>query len=72
MKQEQLKEFDKLAQSIFYEMFGNPVTNEKKWNKCQWKDVFDTKLGKMLDKKKQNPIEQSSDYLVAAEKKLLS
>ena len=32
LKQEQLKEFDKLAQSIFYDMFGDPVTNEKGWN----------------------------------------
>ena len=31
VKQEQLKEFDKLAQSIFYDMFGDPVTNEKGW-----------------------------------------
>lgn len=27
----QLEELDKLAQSIFYEMFGDPVTNEKGW-----------------------------------------
>ena len=31
LKQEQLKEFDKLAQSIFYDMFGDPVSNEKGW-----------------------------------------
>jgi type I restriction enzyme S subunit len=31
LKQEQLKEFDKLAQSIFYDMFGDPVTNDKEW-----------------------------------------
>ena len=31
VKQEQLKEFDKLAQSIFYDMFGDPVANEKGW-----------------------------------------
>lgn len=28
---EQLKELDKLSQSIFYEMFGDPVENEKGW-----------------------------------------
>lgn len=27
----QLEELDKLAQSIFYDMFGDPVTNEKGW-----------------------------------------
>ncbi len=30
-KKEQLKEYDKLAQSLFYDMFGDPVTNEKGW-----------------------------------------
>ena len=28
----QLEELDKLAQSIFYDMFGDPVTNEKGWD----------------------------------------
>ena len=28
-KKQQLKEYDVLAQSIFYEMFGNPIDNEK-------------------------------------------
>lgn len=28
---EQLAELDKLVQSVFYEMFGDPVTNEKGW-----------------------------------------
>lgn len=28
---EQLAEMDKLVQSVFYEMFGDPVTNEKGW-----------------------------------------
>lgn len=28
----QLRELDTLAQSIFYDMFGDPVTNEKGWN----------------------------------------
>ena len=32
-KKEQLKELDNLAQSIFYDMFGDPVTNEKGWGK---------------------------------------
>jgi type I restriction enzyme S subunit len=30
-KKQQLKELDALAQSIFYEMFGDPITNEKGW-----------------------------------------
>ena len=31
LKKEQLKDYDNLAQSIFYEMFGDPVMNEKGW-----------------------------------------
>ena len=31
-KREQLKEFDALAQSIFYQMFGDPNTNDRNWN----------------------------------------
>ena len=30
-KKEQFKELDNLAQAIFYDMFGDPVTNEKGW-----------------------------------------
>jgi len=33
-KKVQLKEYDQLAQSIFYDMFGDPVTNEKGWEKA--------------------------------------
>lgn len=31
-QKQQLKELDNLAQSIFYDMFSNPVENEKGWN----------------------------------------
>lgn len=31
LKKEQLKDFDNLDQSLFYEMFGDPVENEKGW-----------------------------------------
>ena len=39
IKKEQLKDYDALAQSIFYEMFGDPVVNEKGWEVKQLKDV---------------------------------
>lgn len=38
-KKEQLKELDNLAQSIFYDMFGDPVTNEKGWEIKKIEDV---------------------------------
>ena len=31
LKKQQLKGYDQLAQSIFYEMFGDPVENQKGW-----------------------------------------
>ena len=31
LKKEQLNDYDKLAQSLFYEMFGDPVENDKGW-----------------------------------------
>lgn len=42
-----LNELDNLAQSLFYEMFGDPITNEKGWDVKTWKDVFETKTGKL-------------------------
>lgn len=38
-KRQQLKELDTLAQSIFYDMFGDPVENEKGWEVSVLKDV---------------------------------
>ena len=39
LKKEQLKDYDNLAQSIFYEIFGDPVENEKGWEVKKMKDV---------------------------------
>ena len=39
LKKEQLKDYDNLAQSIFYEMFGDPVVNEKGWEKKRLGEV---------------------------------
>ena len=38
-KKAQLNELDNLAQSLFYEMFGDPITNEKGWEVKKLKDV---------------------------------
>ena len=38
-KKQQLKELDNLAQSIFYDMFGDPITNEKGWEMKKLGDV---------------------------------
>lgn len=31
-QKQQLKELDNLAQSVFYDMFGDPIENDKKWD----------------------------------------
>lgn len=38
-QKQQLKELDTLAQSIFIDMFGDPVTNEKGWEKDKIENV---------------------------------
>lgn len=45
LKKEQLKDYDDLAQSIFYEMFGDPVENEKGWEVKKIGDLAIVKTG---------------------------
>ena len=47
-KKAQLKEYDQLAQSIFYDMFGDPVTNEKGWEVKKLGEVCALKAGKAI------------------------
>lgn len=41
----QLRELDTLAQSIFYDMFGDPVGNEKQWDTKSLKEICDVRDG---------------------------
>lgn len=43
-KKTQLDEYDKLAQSIFYEMFGDPIDNPKKWEVKKLGEIAKEKL----------------------------
>ena len=45
LKKSQLKDLDTLAQSIFYDMFGDPVINEKGWNKCYFYNMGELSRG---------------------------
>lgn len=45
-KKQQVKELDNLAQSIFYDMFGDPVENEKGWEVKKWADCITIYNGK--------------------------
>lgn len=50
-KKAQLQEYDQLAQSIFYDMFGDPVTNEKGWEVKNMGEVGELQRGSGLSKK---------------------
>lgn len=45
LKKEQLKDFDNLAQSLFFEMFGDPVENEKGWEAKKLGEIGEFKNG---------------------------
>lgn len=47
-----LADFDTLAESVFLEMFGDPVGNSRGWVMRPFGEVCQVRLGKMLDKKK--------------------
>ena len=44
-KKQQLKELDALAESIFYTMFGDPITNEKGWEVKKLEDIATSQIG---------------------------
>lgn len=48
IKKEQLKDYDALAQSIFYEMFGDPVENEKGWEVKTLEDICEITSSKRV------------------------
>lgn len=56
-KQQQLRELDNLAQAIFYEMFGDPLTNPKGWEMKKWSEVISVINGKN-QKAVENPVGQ--------------
>lgn len=51
LKKEQLKDYDNLAQSIFYEMFGDPVGNEKGWEVKKLGEVCSVGTGSTPNRK---------------------
>ena len=51
LKKEQLKDYDNLAQSIFYEMFGDPVENEKGWEVKKLVEVCSVGTGSTPNRK---------------------
>ena len=56
---------DELVKSQFIEVFGDPVENEKEWPVFPLSKIASSRLGKMLDKKKQTGLYQRK-YLANA------
>ena len=48
LKKQQLKDYDQLAQSIFYEMFGDSVENEKGWEVKKLGDICEVTSAKRV------------------------
>ena len=65
-KREQLKELDALAESIFYTMFGDPITNEKGWEIKKLGEVCDVRDGTHDSPK----YLESSDYVLITSKNI--
>lgn len=51
LKRKELETYDKLAQSLFYEMFGDPVENEKGWEVKKFSALYKLKSGDGLSAK---------------------
>lgn len=51
LKKEQLKDYENLAQSIFYEMFGDPVENDKGWEVKKLGEVCSVGTGSTPNRK---------------------
>ena len=66
LKKQQLKDYDQLAQSIFYEMFGDPVENEKGWEVKKLGEICDIRDGTHDSPK----YVEHSDYLLITSKNI--
>ena len=64
---EQLKELDKLSQSIFYEMFGDPVENEKGWEVKKLGEITDICTGSTPNRNNEDYYEGSIPWVKSTE-----
>jgi len=53
-RRKSLELLDELVQSVFLDMFGDPVTNPKGWEAVAFGEATESRLGKMLDKSKES------------------
>lgn len=62
-RQQAIEKLDQLLQATFIDMFGDPVSNPKGWELKAISDISESRLGKMLDKKKQSASKDQYKYL---------
>ena len=62
-RQQAIEKLDQLLQATFIDMFGDPVSNPKGWDLRSVGEISESKLGKMLDKKKQSSENDQYKYL---------
>ena len=55
MRKQQLAELDNLIKSIFYDMFGDPVTNEKGWEIKKLSDIGEVNRGVSKHRPRNDP-----------------
>ena len=46
LRKQQLSKLDELVKSRFIELFGDPITNERKWNTLVWSNVLTIRNGR--------------------------
>jgi len=51
-RKESIALLDEFLKSTFWEIFGDPITNKRKWKSLQVSEYGESRLGKMLDGKK--------------------
>ncbi|MGV2456484.1 UNVERIFIED_CONTAM: restriction endonuclease subunit S [Acinetobacter seifertii] len=62
-RQQAIEKLDQLLRVTFIDMFGDPVSNPKGWDLRSVGEISESKLGKMLDKKKQSSEIDQYKYL---------
>lgn len=65
LRQRELSQIDNLIKARFVELFGDVVLNDKHWETQEFSKVTDSRLGKMLDAKRQTG-QSSFPYLANA------
>lgn len=61
-RKQSIAKLDELLQSVFLDMFGDPVTNPKGWDNCKFGDVGTLDRGKSKHRPRNDPMLLGGDY----------